>query len=502
MGSAVSASASRSRPPTNKTYNSRIDQKEDRLEDEEDIDRDCSSASDEGIEGFDKSQSTLAPFDPDSKEIRRLRRKVDRRLMPLLTIIYLCSYLDRANIALSIFYFAYILGEVPSSLLLKKIGPARWISIVITLWGTVMMSMAALKNGAGLLAARFFLGLFESGYAPAPVVMIALWYTRLEQAFRIGIFFSAATVAGACAGLIAYGIARLDGVFGLKAWAWIFLIEGGVTIAVAIIAFFALPDLPETSSFLTEREKKLTTERLRYDAGPATQTHFSWKQFRMVYKDPKTYLYTLVITLHHPAFSSLGLFVPSIVRGFNFDPVTTQLMTVPIWAVACIATLLCALSSDRLMGRGSHAAVCVASSVLGYVLLIVIPEEKLLGRYVSLMLCVSGAYACLPILLAWPASNVGGHTKRNVTIATVISLSQVGSAVGGKIYRDDDAPRYIRGHSICAGLLTMELVVILFLRWYLLRLNAKRRAMSTQEYQRACQGEDLCDYHPDFRFVA
>ncbi|KAG0257249.1 hypothetical protein DFQ27_005212 [Actinomortierella ambigua] len=250
----------------NERYDSILEKKEERDGGDGDEDRRSGGASLDGADELDRSQSTLAPFDPDSKEVLRLRR-------------------------LSIFYFAYVLGEIPSSILVKKVGPALWISIVITLWGTVMMSMSALKNGAGLLAARFFLGLFESGYAPAPVVMISLWYNRLEQAFRIGIFFSAATVAGACAGLLAYGIAQLDGVLGLK----------------------------ETSSFLTDREKRLLVERLRQDAGPAIQTHFSWKQLRRVYMDPKTYMYSFVILLHAPAFASLGLFVPSIVHGFNFE---------------------------------------------------------------------------------------------------------------------------------------------------------------------------------------
>ncbi|KAG0236414.1 hypothetical protein BGW42_003572 [Actinomortierella wolfii] len=509
------------RPPTSTTssspYNNTETQDNSSIDKEEGSNDKCEETDD-----FERSQSTLTPFDPNSKEIRRLRRKIDWRLMPMLSIIYLCSYLDRANIGnskvynierdlnisnstftwgLSIFYFAYVLGDIPSSLLLKKVGPSRWISTVILLWGTVMMSMAALKNGAGLLTARFFLGLFESGYAPAPVFMISLWYTRVEQALRISIFFSAATVAGAGAGLLAYAIAGLNGVLGLKAWSWIFLLEGGVTVLVAIIAFFALPDLPETAKFLTEREKQLTIERLRYDAGPATETHFSWKQFRMVFKDPKTYMYSAVIFLHSPEFASLGLFVPTIVHGFKFDPVTTQLMTVPIWTAACIVTLLCALSSDRRMERGGHAAACVAAAALGYVLLISIPEQYLVGRYLSLMLCACGVYACIPVMIAWPSTNVGGHTKKGVTIATVISLSQVGAALGGKIYMDGDGPRYIRGHSICAGLLVAEFFGIVFLKWYLGRLNAKRQALSAEEYQRACQGEELCDDHPDFRFT-
>ncbi|KAF9932844.1 hypothetical protein FBU30_007175 [Linnemannia zychae] len=165
-------------------------------------------------------------FDPNSDEIKRVRWKVDKRLVPLLFVMYLCSFLDRANIgnakvagleedlnlrpgefniALSIFYVGYVIGEIPSNIALKRFGPRYWIPSVMFIWGTVMISMAAVKSATGLYIARFFLGLGESGYAPGPVYVISMWYARNEQAIRVGLFFSASTVAGAFGGLLAYG---------------------------------------------------------------------------------------------------------------------------------------------------------------------------------------------------------------------------------------------------------------------------------------------------------
>jgi MFS family permease len=149
--------------------------------------------------------------------------------------------------------------------------------------------------------------------------MISLWYRRSEHALRIGIFFSAATVAGAFGGLVAYGIVHLHEVLGLRAWQWIFILEGIPTIVCALLAFALLPDFPETSTFLTPAEKALSIQRIKEDVGPATSTEFSWQEFRATFRDWKVYAHMIIGFFHSIAFASLGLFVPSITLGFGFE---------------------------------------------------------------------------------------------------------------------------------------------------------------------------------------
>jgi MFS family permease len=126
-------------------------------------------------------------------------------------------------------------------------------------------------------------------------------------------------VAGAFGGLLAYGIAQLHGALGLRAWQWIFILEGLPTIICALLAFVVLPDFPETSTFLSPAEKALCVQRLKADAGPATETEFSWQQFWAAFRDWKVYGHMCVGLLHSVAFASLGLFVPSITLGFGFE---------------------------------------------------------------------------------------------------------------------------------------------------------------------------------------
>ncbi|KAG1157825.1 hypothetical protein G6F36_014212 [Rhizopus arrhizus] len=196
---------------------------------------------------------------PSPSESRALLWKLDLRIIPLIGALYLCSFLDRVNIgnarlaglttdlnispnaynaALSIFFAGYVLFEVPSNMILKVVGPSKWIPIVMLSWGTVMACMAACKNSAGLLASRFFLGITEAGLFPGIIFYLSLWYT---------LFFSCSTLAGAFGGVLAYGIMQMDGVGGLHGWQWIFIIEAIPTLLLAFAAYALLPDFPENS---------------------------------------------------------------------------------------------------------------------------------------------------------------------------------------------------------------------------------------------------------------
>ncbi|KAK3829570.1 MAG: major facilitator superfamily domain-containing protein [Linnemannia elongata] len=314
-----------------------------------------------------------------------------------------------------------------------------------------MMSMAAVKTPAGLLASRFFLGLTESGLFPGSVYLISLWYTRAEQALRNGLFFSTATMAGAFGGVLAYGIAQMEGVAGLHGWQWIFILEGLPTVLLTVVVYFFLPDFPSTAPFLSTEEKDLAVRRLLIDAGPATETAFSWRQFRAVFVDWKVYMHMITYILNATPLYSLSLFLPSIVQGFKFNALTTQAMTAPAYIIACLFTILFAFSSDRFRERGIHYAFPTFIGGIGYILLIVTKDSSTVSRYISLTVTASGVFASVPAMLSWFTTNIGGHTKRGVATAAIISFGNIGGAIGGQIYRaEDQLNGYVRGHTICA----------------------------------------------------
>ena len=180
-------------------------------------------------------------------------------------------------------FFTYCLFEVPSNLLLKRLSPSIWLPGIMVAWGTVMTLMGLVQNYHGLLIARIFLGVAEAGLYPGVSFYLTMWYCTNELAFRQALFFSAASVAGAFSGLLAYAIVKMDGVGGLEGWRWIFILEGLLTVAVALFAFWALYDFPDTAGFLTLEEKAWVVHRLKYQGSKksgrnvAESDHFEWK---------------------------------------------------------------------------------------------------------------------------------------------------------------------------------------------------------------------------------
>ena len=186
-----------------------------------------------------------AVVDPDAE--KKLVRKVDRYIVPMVMMTYLLCFLDRTNIgnarlfglendlglhgnqyqlAVAIMFVPYVLVEIPSNLVLKRFTPSKWLAIVTISWGIVSTLMGIVQNFGGLMACRLLLGLFEGGLFPGLTVYLTLFYTKKELALRIGYLFVSSALAGACGGLLAYGISYMDGVAGLSGWRWVFILEG------------------------------------------------------------------------------------------------------------------------------------------------------------------------------------------------------------------------------------------------------------------------------------
>lgn len=247
-----------------------------------------------------------------------LVRKIDLRLLPMVILMYILNYLDRNNIAaarlaglesdlsltgtqyltaLSILFVGYILMQIPSNLFLNKVGkPAIYLPSVMVVWGIISGATAGVKSFNQLVAVRFLLGFVEAAYFPGCLFLLSSWYTRKELGFRTAVMFSGSLLSGAFSGLISAGITHgLDGARGLRAWRWLFIIEGAITVVVALAAFWVLPNFPTTTGWLTEKERELAVRRLEEDIGEEDfgvgegQEKFWWG-FKLAFADPKTYI--------------------------------------------------------------------------------------------------------------------------------------------------------------------------------------------------------------------
>ncbi|KIJ68580.1 hypothetical protein HYDPIDRAFT_82841 [Hydnomerulius pinastri MD-312] len=404
----------------------------------------------------------------DTSEVdeRKLLWKIDIRVVPWLSLLYLLNSLDRGAIgnaklygleadlhisdkqyliALTVFFFPYALFEPASNIVLKRFRPSIWLSSMMLMWGVVMMCHGFLRDYGGLVTLRVLLGLAEAGLYPGIVFYISCWYKRSELGTRVAAFFTSATIAGAFSGLLAAAISNMDGIGGKTGWSWIFILEGLFTILCAIVSYWIIEDFPETAKFLSEPERVFVIRRLRADmqfsaGGEKFKLKYVWQSL----KDWKTYLAMGIYMGYDGPLFAFALFTPTIINQVS---TVANLLSVPVYAWACIVTVIVGFLGDRLGSRGYinlHCADGCGLGLVGYIILIASSNPSL--SYFACYLAASG----LPIVThsAWVAGNVEGSYKRGITLAMAIGWGNINGAVSSNVYRAQDAPWFRLGHGI------------------------------------------------------
>ncbi|KAI9455429.1 MFS general substrate transporter [Lactarius psammicola] len=450
----------------------------------------------------------------------RIWRKLDTHLLPLATLLYLLSFLDRTNIgfariagmaedlhlvglryniAAAMFFIPYCLVEVPSNVLLKIFRPSLWIPFIMIVWGTIMSLMSLVNSYQGLVIARVFLGLAEGGLFPGLTYYISLWYPRQMQAKRVGIFVSAAAVSGAFGGILAYGIRHLEGKAGLHGWQWIFLIEGLATVGFAFLSYFLIHDYPETATFLKEEERQFVVRTLVEDS-KGQAAHFSTTFVWQALADWKTYVQAVNFLCFSITGYSIALFTPTIIRNLGFSAANAQLLSVPPFACASVSTFVISFYSDRVNLRGPFVVLCSVISMIGY--LIAYTTSKPGPGYAAAVIAACGTFPGVPVLLVWAGGNAGGNMKRGVVLAVVIGLGNLGGICSSFIYYQP--PRFHKGHGTVIGCLGMSIICSCIMMWTYKRLNKEKEEQCAREGINEDMKDmyrELADKSPLFRYV-
>ncbi|RPA99629.1 MFS general substrate transporter [Choiromyces venosus 120613-1] len=464
---------------------------------------------------------------------KAILRKMDIRLIPMLALLYLLSFLDRGNIGnariqglvedlgmtagqynwtLTIFFFSYCACEVPSNLLLKKFRPSIWLPSIMVAWGTVMTLMGIVKNYEGLLAARFWLGVTEAGLFPGVAYYITMWYCRHEAQLRQALFFSAASVAGAFSGLLAFAIAKMDGVGGYEGWRWIFILEGILTVVVAVVAFFTLYDFPETASFLTEEERRFVVWRLKYQgsidmrseallvAKVAEDETFEWMYIWDAFCDWQIWVNIFVCWGIVCPLYGIALSLPSIIKSLGYSSAKAQLLTIPIYLTASLLAIIQAWYSDKKGIRHPFIFLGQCVACTGFIIAIATPKHLPGLVYAGVFIATCGIYPSSPGNITWLSSNLAGSYKRNSGMALQISCANLGGAMASNFYRARDAPRYTLGHALELGFIGVGIIALWTLVFGYKRINAKRemegdKGLTPQEMSR------LGDKSPAFKYT-
>lgn len=461
-----------------------------------------------------------------AEEEKRMWRKIDMRLMPILTIMYLCSFLDRGNIgnaklqglttqldltgnkyniALTMYFIPYCLFECPANLVLKKFRPSRWLPGITLIWGTIMTLMGLVRTYPELVGVRILLGVTEAGLFPGVVYYLTLWYPRHMLQYRVAIFYGGATIAGAFSGLLAFGISFMSGTAGMLGWSWIFIIEGMATVVVGFIAFFILVDFPDTAKFLNPAEKEFILWKKKYDnSSVGEEENFETRHLIQAFTDWQVWLQILIYFSIITPLYGISLFLPSIINTFGYDTAISQLLTVPPYIFATLLLLLFAIWSDHIKTRSPFVVAGLVIILIGFA--IQISDASPGVKYFGTFFCVAGSYAAFPGIVAWLGNNLAGQYKRGVGMALHIGIGNFGGAFACNIYLSKDEPRYIMGHAIELGFVALGFVALPVTVLMYKHENARRdRAAlaAREEGVKYTEQElrELGDRAPDFRYT-
>jgi MFS family permease len=417
---------------------------------------------------------------------------------------------NQYNIASTVFFVPYIIFEIPSNMVLKKVRPSIWLSFLVLSWGIVMTCMGVVTNFKGLVACRVILGLCEAGFFPGAVFIITSWYKRSEVQQRLALFYTASAFSGAFSGLLAFAIANLDGARGIRGWRWIFLIEGAVTIAVGLVVPFLIVDNPERAKWLSEDEKIFVKNRLVADGVISTTEEgdkFSWPLFFGAVFDWKVWAGIVMAWANSVPNAAFKFTMPQIIKQLGFTSSTAQLLTIPPYFCGGVAAWITGRMADRFKWRfpfvaGPLVLLTVALAVLFGLATRV--KQNVGPLYFAVVLAQIGTYPLLPCISAWTGNNLAPSWKRSIGLAWTLAAGNFGSLIGTNIFLDSEAPRYQTGYGVALGFICLGLLTSLGLEFTLKVKNKKKETVSEEEVRERYTDEQLDklgDKSPLFKYM-
>ncbi|KAL9106196.1 MAG: hypothetical protein Q9227_008729 [Pyrenula ochraceoflavens] len=409
------------------------------------------------------SEADEAFTDIDPQIERRILRKIDFRLVPILWFLFLVSFVDRGNIgnakiagmvadlklrgndyntAVWVFTLSYVLFAVPANIVFKKLGP-KSLSAMIFFWGA--------------------------------------WIDDIKPF------------------LLANAISNMAGIGGYNGWRWIFILEGAFTVLVAFISWFIIFPFPEDSKIFTPEEKTVLLARLKADG--ANVKHDNLRLIDQL-ADWKIWVSTFIYFAATEVASSIINFQPTILKGLGYTAQGAQVHTIPVYIVAASFSVACAYAAEWLGQRYLFLMIGMTSTIIGSA--IEMAQPKAAGvRYFGMFLLTPGPDVIMPLLTVWLAINLGKGYKRNIGLGVLIGFGNCGSFVSSNVFLTKETPKFLTGFSVGMGV-TLAATIMMTGMYITLRAANRARDRESQDTRAGFDSslvEDLGEKHPDFRFA-
>ncbi|KZT39708.1 MFS general substrate transporter [Sistotremastrum suecicum HHB10207 ss-3] len=394
------------------------------------------------------AMSSKTPLDP--AEANRVRKKIDRHILPLMV-----QFMDKTTLGSSailgireathlnanhnwlgtVFYISYLIFEYPQNLALQRFRVGKWMSLNIFIWSIVLAAHAACTNFGGLFAVRFVLGMCEGSITAGFLIVTSMFYTHKEQSVRVGYWFLMNGTAQIISGFLSFGVLHIhSGKF--EPWQWLMVLTGAITFITALLYAFFFPDSPTTAWFLTPEERVIAIQRIRVNQSGTENKHFKVEQVWEAVLDPKTWLFAL---FNIP--NSLTNQRSIIVSSFGFSTLQTTLLGIVDGSVEIITIFTGVKLVERFPNsRAIVGAVYFIPNIIGSILVNTLPFSNRIGLLFSYWTTGVGTTGFV-LSLGWINAVTAGHTKRITTNAIMLCAYCTGNIIGPQIWQQQFKPR-------------------------------------------------------------
>ncbi|MFF2841471.1 MFS transporter [Paenarthrobacter sp. NPDC057981] len=379
----------------------------------------------------------------------RATRKALLKLIPLLCVVYFMSYVDRTNVSLAkthleadiglsaaayglgagIFFISYAFLEVPSNLIMYRVGPRAWITRIALTWGAISALMMFVQGEASFYILRFILGAAEAGLFPALAYMVTVWFAQNQRASVMGFIYLAPTIALIIGGPAGGALMELDSLFGLHGWQWMFMIEGLLTMVVGVVVWFKLPSTPQQADWLTPDEADSLT---RHAGTPDEHEHRIRGNVRRAFGRPFIVIIALVYFLNQVSSVGLVFNIPAIIESMHVkSPFMIGLISGSVGIGATIGVLLI----PRLFRRSNKEAAWVGFMALGTLVTAVayVLVEPPVAKVVLIALGAVFIFGTLPVFWSIAMARMSGIVAA-AGLAFINTIGLIGGFVGPYLF--------------------------------------------------------------------
>ena len=386
-------------------------------------------------------QQTMAEGSPISRDGERTLRRISRRLMPLLCVMYLIAYIDRQNVSYaklemvdalglseaayglgaSLFFLGYFLFEAPANMILAKVGARLWFARIMGTWGLITLALGFTQDARMFYVLRFLLGVAEAGFFPGVLYVLTLWYPQARRAQMVGWFMIASAVANAVGSLIGGALLELGGLAGLAGWQWVFLATGAPAVLLVPVVLMALPSTPQEARFLTPEDKAWLAAELEAEPKQAVEGS-AWRALL----DPRVLLLAALYFGMPLGAYGLSYWLPTIVKGFGASNLQNGIINVIPWI--CVAFALWAVPRHAARHGATRWHIVAPLLIAAVALLgsVVLPGAVV--KFACLCLAAAAVFSGQPVFWSVPQRILtGAHAAAG--LAAINSIGNLGGFV-------------------------------------------------------------------------